>query len=169
MASLTPVQRLKATTLVRLFGLKSVPLIALVRPKVIEISAEQTEIVIPLNYLTRNHLGSMYFGTLAIGADLSVGLYPALAFEKARKEGKSVSYAFKSMKMSFLKRPDGDAHFTVKGSKLLEAFIEKVMTSDERHEIPLPGVVTVPKKYGGEPVAEFELILSAKKKNKGQV
>lgn len=162
-------ERFNATMLVRLFGLKSVFLIAVCRPRVVEISAERTEIVLPLGYVTKNHLGSMYFGALAIGADLSVGAYPAWAFHKAKKEGKSVSFAFKAMKMSFLKRPDGDAHFIVDGGEPLTRFIEKVMTSEDRHELPITGKVTVPSKYGDEAVAQFELILSAKKKNRGQI
>jgi hypothetical protein len=166
-AALTATQRFKATVLVRLFGLKSIPLIFFCRPRVVAVSAERTEIVVPLGYLTKNHLGSLYFGALAIGADLSVGLYPAYAFAQARRrEGKSVSFAFKSMRMNFFKRADGDAHFLIEGGPAFQAYVEKVLASEERHEIPVKGTVTVPKKYGNEPVAEFELVLSAKCRRK---
>jgi len=90
-------------------------------------------------------------------------VYPAYAFFQAkRREGKSVSFAFKSMRMSFLKRADGDAHFVIDGGAGFQAYIDKVLATEERHEIPVKGKVTVPKKYGDEAVAEFELVLSAK-------
>ncbi len=158
---------LKSTLLVRAFALKSIPLILICRPQVITVSAERTEIILPLGYLTKNHLGSMYFGALAIGADLSVGLFPAEAFGRAwKKDRTKVSFTFKTMKMNFLKRVDGDAHFIVESGEAGQKFIDTVLSSDERHEIPLKGRVTVPKKYGEEILAEFELLLSAKRKAK---
>ncbi len=162
MNSLSSRDRIKATWLLKAFSLKYVPLILLCRPRVLAVSAELTEIVIPLTYLTRNHLGSMYFGALAIGADVSVGIYPAHAFRKAKNQGRKVSFAFKTMQMNFLKRPEGDVHFRVAGGAELAQFIETVLTSGERHHIPIKGVALVPQKFGEDPVATFELVLSAK-------
>lgn len=162
MSNLTAGERFKANFLLKAFALKSIPLILLCRPKVLAVSSELTEIVIPLTYITKNHLGSMYFGALAVGADVSVGLHPAQIFRQTKTQKRKVSFAFKDMKMNFLKRPDGDVHFKVAGGKEMDQFVETVLNSDVRHHLLLKGTATVPKKYGNEPVATYELTLSAK-------
>ena len=56
--------------MIRKFGLLKAPLIWLCRPKVIEHTDEKIEMAIRLRRRTKNHLGSMYFGALAVGADV---------------------------------------------------------------------------------------------------
>src|SRR4051794_12547209 len=51
----------------RAFGFFKVPLIFYVAPSIVELSDRRCVIRVPLNRRTRNHLGSMYFGTLAVG------------------------------------------------------------------------------------------------------
>ena len=63
----------KTNRLIRQFGILKVPLIWYCRPKVIEHTDEKIEIKIALKRRTRNHLGSMYFGVLAVGADITGG------------------------------------------------------------------------------------------------
>ena len=50
------------TLILRLFGLRQVFLIWWLAPRVLQLDSERTEIVLPLNRRSRNHLGSMYFG-----------------------------------------------------------------------------------------------------------
>ena len=66
-------ERLKATLMLRAFGLFKIPMILFVGPRVVEMNAERCVLKIPLGYRTRNHLGGMYFGTLATGADCAAG------------------------------------------------------------------------------------------------
>ncbi|HEY8887948.1 MAG TPA: DUF4442 domain-containing protein, partial [Gallionella sp.] len=61
-----------ATLGLRLFGFAKIPMMLYVRPSVMEISNERVVVRIPLTRRTRNHLGSMYFGALSVGADCSV-------------------------------------------------------------------------------------------------
>ena len=72
---------------VRLFGLAKIPMVFYLSPKVIELNANQTIIKIPLNWRTKNHLGSMYFAALSAGADISGGL---LAMEVIKKSKKNI-------------------------------------------------------------------------------
>jgi hypothetical protein len=57
-------KRFKQTLSVRALGWWKIPLIALVRPQVVEMGDDRCVIRIPLRRRTRNHLGSMYFGAL---------------------------------------------------------------------------------------------------------
>ena len=94
--------------MIRKFGLLKVPLIWLCRPKVIEHTDERIEVVIRLRRRTKNHLGSMYFGALAIGADITGGF---LAMDPIKESGRQIQLIFKDFKADFLKRPEGDVHF----------------------------------------------------------
>ena len=56
-----------------LFGLMRIPLIFYCHPKVVRISDARLEVKIRFNRRTKNHLNSMYFGVLAVGADVTGG------------------------------------------------------------------------------------------------
>ena len=61
--------KIRNTVLLRAFGLVKIPLLFSVSPTIAELTDEKAAIKIRLNRWTRNHWNSMYFGTLAIGAD----------------------------------------------------------------------------------------------------
>lgn len=152
--------RIKETLKIRIFGFAKIPLIWFVSPSVLEVGIERTEIVIPLTRRTRNHLKSMYFGTLAIGADLAGGV---LFMNLMAEAGLKASFVFKDMSAQFLKRADGDVHFISLSGKDVQALIERVKTSPDRQEATVVINATVPKKYGDDPVAIFKLTLSVKR------
>lgn len=150
------------TALIRLFGLTKVPLLFWLRPKVVELSDKRCSILIPLNRRTKNHLNSMYFGVLACGADAAGGLS---AMKHIMQSGKKVSLAFKEFNAKFLKRAEGDVLFNCEQGEEISAFVEKVLASDERQNMPVKIIATCPSIDEHEPVAEFELVLSLKKKS----
>lgn len=154
-------RRLIETAKVRSFGFFKIPLIWMIRPIVLEVGINRTEIKVPLQRITKNHLGSMYFGALAIGADLAGGL---LFMNLTRSKKLKTSFVFKDMQASFLKRADGDVHFTSTCGNEVSQLIEKLTASPDRHECKVEILATVPSKFGDEPVAKFTLTLSAKRK-----
>ena len=70
--------------LIRMFGFKQIPLIYYTGLSVVEFNERCCVAKIPLTWRTKNHLGSMYFGALAIGADVAGGL---AAFSYLLKSG----------------------------------------------------------------------------------
>ena len=66
--------RLKATAQLWAFGILKIPVLFFLKPRVLQVDIEKTEVMIKLNRKTKNHLGSMYFGVLAAGADVAGGL-----------------------------------------------------------------------------------------------
>lgn len=151
----------KATMGIRLFGLKKVPLIWYVRPSVEEISDERITIKIPFRRRNKNHLNSMYFGVLSVGADVAGGI---MAMNCIDKSGQNVSLIFKDFKADFLKRAEGDTFFTSAQGKEVTELVSKAIETEERVEMPVNITATVPDKFGDEPVAKFVLTLSLKKK-----
>lgn len=153
---------LKETAYLRAFGFWKIPLIFLVSPSVLEMSDDRVVVKIPLKRVTRNHLKSMYFGVLAVGADVSGGL---LAMRKIQESGDPISLIFKDFRAEFLKRAEGDVHFTCEQGKEIAALVEEARATGERVELPVHLTATVPTKLGQEPVARFVLTLSLKKKS----
>ena len=150
----------KTTRLIQLFGITKVPMIWYCRPKVIEHTDEKIEIKIPLKRKTKNHLGSMYFGVLAVGADITGGF---LAMEPIQESGRKINLIFKDFKADFLIRPEGDVHFTCNDGLAVKELVDRVSKSSDRHNFKLSIEATVPS-ISSEVVAKFELTLSLKDK-----
>jgi acyl-coenzyme A thioesterase PaaI-like protein len=146
---------------VRLWALKNVFLLYFVGPKVLEISERRCVVRIPLNWRTKNHLRSMYFGALCIGADVAGGL---IAFHLMQQQKLRVAFVFKDMRAEFLKRPEDDVHFTCEDGATIQDLMRRTVETGERQEATVNVVATVPKKLGDEPVAKFALTLSLKKR-----
>lgn len=133
-------------------------MIAFCRPKVLQVDDGTVKVKIKLRRRTKNHLGSMYFGALAIGADLTAGIH---AFYFAAKYNKQISFAFKGMNASFLKRAESHVFFeTNEGYVVHEAVNESIATGER--------VNCTVKVFGrnrdSEVVAQFEMIVSIKVK-----
>lgn len=141
------------------FGLRYIPLIGFCSPKIRAMSQQHLVISMPHCWRTKNHLGSIYFGALAIGADLA-GAF--LVFSKARERGINANFAFKDVKGEFLKRPEAEVFFQSDDGALIDRIIDESMASGQRINQTVRIVVTCPSLHGDEPMARFELTLSVK-------
>lgn len=156
----------KANWFLRWFGLVKIPLIGYVRARIVETTAEQTVVKVPLSRRTKNHHGSMYFGALAIGADLAAGATAMFLIERVRRTtGTKVSLVFKDVKGTFLRRPDGDVLFECADVHGIQALVEEAVRTGERVERPIPVTCRCPAMEGDGPVAEFVLTLSLKRRD----
>ncbi|TVP56832.1 MAG: DUF4442 domain-containing protein [Gemmatimonadales bacterium] len=147
----------RANLALKLFSLRHIPLIAYCRPKIVRMDSELIEVRIRRSRRTRNHLGSLYFGALAIGADLAGGF---LVFTKARERGLRVHFAFKDVQGEFLKRAEAAAHFTCRDGAQIDAMFDEALETGERVNRPASVVVTCPSIDPEDPVARFTLTLS---------
>jgi acyl-coenzyme A thioesterase PaaI-like protein len=154
--------RARETFLLRAFGFLKIPMLFFLSPSVLELDEEKCVVRIPLTRRSMNHLRSMYFASLAAGADCAGGL---IAMRMIETEGKGkVSLIFKDFHANFLKRAEGDVHFTCTQGKEIRALVQSALDTGERQNLPVKIIATVPSKLGDEPVADFILTLSLKKK-----
>ena len=144
----------------RLFGFIRIPLIFFCWPQVIKITETSLEVKIKLNRRTRNHLNSMYFGVLSVGADVTGGF---LAMGYIRDSKSKISLIFKDFQADFLKRAEGDVHFICNEGNEIRALIQRSEETGERENMPVNITAMVPS-ISQDPVAEFILTLSIKKK-----
>jgi acyl-coenzyme A thioesterase PaaI-like protein len=155
----------KHTLGLRLTGWLKIPLLGSLRPRVVEWGEDRCVIRVPLRRWTRNHMGSMYFGALAMGADCAGGI---MAVELIRRRGAKVSLIFKSFHAEFLKRPEADVFFICEAGARIRDLVDRVLATDQRlaEMIPLTAAVRTPQ-GGYEPVARFTLELSLKRSERG--
>jgi acyl-coenzyme A thioesterase PaaI-like protein len=160
-ASTGRLEGLKTNLALKAFFFFKVPMIHWTGAKVTELNDQRCVVTIPLKRRNRNHLNSMYFGVLAVGADCAGGL---LAFHWIRKIDPRVSLVFKDFKADFLRRPEGDVTFTSEDGPRMRALVEKVVATGERQHDTVTVIARCPDRSGDEPVAEFRLTISLKGK-----
>lgn len=146
---------------IRVWGFLKVPMIAWLRPNIIDMSDERVEVALPLTRRSRNHLNSMYFGALAAGADIAAGITAIAEIEKSEEK---ISFVFSSMKADFLKRAEGKTHFVCEEPKKVADLVNACKKSKVREYGTVKVTAYCPKKLGDEPVATFEMGMSVKVK-----
>ncbi len=152
----------KETFTVRAWALRNVFLLFFIKPRVIEISDDRCEIVIPLNWRTKRHdIRAMYLGAMCMGADVAGGL---IAFRLVTGRNAPVSFVFKDIRGEFFKRAEDDVHFSCDDGPRIRDLFQRTIDSGERQEETVTVTATVPKKLGVELVARFALTLSLKKR-----
>ncbi len=126
------------------------------KPRVIELTELRSIVRVKLNYVTRNHLGSMYFGALAMGAELSIGVK---VFEKIQIQKAPVNFIFKDFDCRFHRRAQTDIDFCFLNIKGVEALIAEAAQSGQRVEGRFEGFAV---EKGKDParISEEEKIMS---------
>ncbi|OZB41792.1 MAG: DUF4442 domain-containing protein [Alishewanella sp. 34-51-39] len=151
----------KANWFLKLFAWRYIPLIGFCSPKIIRMDEKTVEVTMPHKWRTKNHLGSIYFGALAIGADLA-GAF--LVFTKAKARGVNANFAFKDVEGKFLKRPESTVHFISHDGDVIDQMLDESIATGERVNRPVSVIVTCPEKNGDDVMASFTLTLSIKAK-----
>jgi acyl-coenzyme A thioesterase PaaI-like protein len=146
----------KMRWLLFLLGFMKIPMIRYTRPKLLAIDDTTVRVKIKLRRRTKNHLSSMYFGALSVGADIAGGIQ---VFYFSKKMDHKVSFAFKGMNAQFLKRAESDIVFeSNEGQKILKA-MEKSLKEGSRIN---DSIMVEAKNDSGEIVATFEMIVSVR-------
>lgn len=155
-------KKLKLTAFVNFYGLVKIPLVLFVNPRVVEVGEKRFVIKIPLNYRTKNHLNSMYFGAMGIGAELSIAAAAVVAISESKKK---IDFVFKDFTANYLKRAAGDVHFICDEADVVRGLIEEAKTNPERIERKLKGYAVVPSVNSAEPVMTYEMTLSVRNRS----
>lgn len=146
----------KYAMMLRLMGIFKIPMIGYVRPRLVEINDNDVIVKIKLRRRTKNHLKSMYFGVLAVGADVTAGLH---AFYFCDELNVRPSFAFKAMKSEFVKRAETDVVFSCNEGALVREQVLRAIQTNERQN---HWVKVTARDLNGEIVALFEMEISVK-------
>jgi acyl-coenzyme A thioesterase PaaI-like protein len=152
-------KKFKDTLWVRFFGLRKIPMLLYVKPVVVELNERRCVIKIPFRRRTRNHLGSMYFGALSVGADLAGGIIAMRIISRSRDK---ISLIFKDFSARFLSRIESDAFFICEDGENIKKALEETITSKGRVNLPVTVKVKKSDSFESEALAECFLTLSLK-------
>jgi len=152
---------LKETVKLRLFTLFRIPLIHFCRPVVLQLDENECRVRIPFRRRVKNHIGSMYFGAIAAGADLAGGL---IALHLIARSGHKIQFVFKEVHGEFLRRVHGPADFYCGDGAKIQKAIQQTIQNGERMHIPVSVSVTSSAQPEDGELAKFELTLSVKKR-----
>lgn len=141
------------------FGHFKVAMIGYVRPKLVKLTDTDIVVRLPFNRRNRNHVHSMYFGALSIGADIAGGLH---GFYHAHLTKCDISLVFKSFQAQFISRPEADVYFVSTMGATVKEMIEESRISKSRINKPI--TIKAYTNYPANPVevADFILELSVK-------
>ena len=120
---------IKEKFFLRLYCYIKLPIIAYCKPKILKSDCDSVEILIPLKRRTKNHLGSMYFGALSVGADFSGGL---IVLNILRKHNSKAKLIFKDFKANFLKRATSDVLFVCKAPQEVDIAVLENLKNKNR-------------------------------------
>lgn len=151
-----PISFRKMQWMLFLLGTVKIPMIGFLKPRLIELTEEKVRVRIKCRRRSKNHLNSMYFGALAVGADIAAGIH---AFYFAKKHDLKVSFAFKSMHAEFLKRAETDVYFECNEGLMIEQIVKESLLTKSR--INRPVNVNALNTFG-EVVATFKMEISIK-------
>ena len=146
----------KMRWLLFLLGFMKIPMIRYTKPKLLAIDDNTVRVKIKLRRRTKNHLSSMYFGALSVGADIAGGIQ---VFYFSKKMDRKVSFAFKGMNAQFLKRAESDIIFESNEGQKIQKAMEKSLKEGSRIN---DSIMVEAKNDSGEIVATFEMIVSVR-------
>ncbi len=153
--------KFKNTIWVRYFAFTKIPMIYYTKPTVLELNEQRCVIKIPFIRKNQNHLGSMYFGVLSVGADLAGGIIAMKIIQKSRKK---ISLLFKNINGDFISRVEEDAYFICEDGGAISKAVHEAIETKERVNIPVTINVKTSLNEDSEPLAKFVLTLSLKEK-----
>ncbi|MEJ6492197.1 MAG: PaaI family thioesterase [Flavobacteriales bacterium] len=124
-----PISLSKLKRNIWLLGKFKIPILGFTNPKLVSINEDEVVMKIKLRRRTKNHLNSMYFGALAVGADTAAGIH---AYYLGVEKGLNLSLAFKSCKAEFIKRAETDITFVCKEGRKITQQMETSQSTGER-------------------------------------
>lgn len=155
--------RSKRQLVLYLWCVRHIPMVMWLAPQIITLSSQRCVIKIRLGWRSRNHLRSMYFGALCVGADLAGALMAMRLSEGLCAEddhSTPVSVVFRDVKGSFVRRSEQHTLFICEdGDKILACAREAHLTSQRQDvEVEVKAYEQISKQL----VAHFKLVLSLK-------
>ncbi|MDD9949929.1 MAG: DUF4442 domain-containing protein [Zetaproteobacteria bacterium] len=151
-------QQVLATLGFRWWALCKVPMLFLLRPWVTTHSTQKVSVRIPLGWLQRNHLNSMYVAVMIAGADAAAGLLTDAICRQ--NHSKAIGLSFKEFNCKFNRRATAATEFTCTDTKLLQKAFKEAIRTGERQNQKVKVIATYTDKGQLLECARFTIVVS---------
>lgn len=143
------------------FVRQNIPLIEFTEMEVLRVNEKECLIKIPFLDKNKNHLNSMYFGALSVGADCAGGL---MALYQMMAHQLDLALVFKDFSAQFLQRPESDVYFLCEDGNTIKETVLEAEKTGERISCSLQIQAYTLHDQVKTIVATFQLTLSLKKR-----
>jgi len=155
--------KIKFTAMINAYCMINIPLLAFCTPRVMELDEKRAVARIRLDRRTRNHLGVMYFGALAMGAELSIALK---CLQAIAQSGQKIDFIFKDFECQFHRRADSHVHFICEQAAAIQDLINRAAATSERLTETFEGFAIIAEGESKDPVMSYKLTLSVRNRRK---
>ncbi|MFN7096333.1 MAG: YiiD C-terminal domain-containing protein [Gammaproteobacteria bacterium] len=138
---------------------QNVPMIAYSELSIAKIDQEQCIVKMPFIDKNKNHVQSMYLGSLTIGAEVSAGI---LTFNMIKMMGINSTVVFKESKATFLRLAHQDVYFICSEVQKIKESLQQAQETKQRVNFNLPVIAVEDLNKLDEQVAVFEFTTSVK-------
>ena len=152
---------IKENIMLKLFSFFKIPLLSYVKPKIIFLSKDKSIVQVKLTSRTKNHLNSMYFGAINIGAESAIGI---LASQISKTEKSAISFIFKRFEIEFKRKAMTNVYFYCDDAVKVTTLINRAITTKKRVDDVISGHAYCTCLQGKEIIATFNLTLSIRAK-----
>lgn len=122
---------------------------------------EKCIIKMPFIPQNKNHVNSMYFGSILIGTEVSAGV---LAFYHLKCDKQNSTVVFKDVCGSFLKRAEADTYFICSDSAAISEAIKEATRTKQRVNVTVNVIGVTNLNDLNEKVSDFKITVSVKNK-----
>ncbi|MCC2625441.1 MAG: aromatic compounds catabolism [Burkholderiales bacterium] len=140
---------------------QNVPMIEYSQLSVEHLDNEKCIIKMPFIPQNKNHVNSMYFGSILIGTEVSAGV---LAFYYLKQDNHNSTVVFKDVAGNFIKRSETDTYFICNDSKLIADAIKKAAKTHERVNVTVNVIGVTDLSKPDEMISDFKITVSVKNK-----
>ncbi len=123
------------------------------------VDEQQCIVKMPFIAENKNHVQSMYLGSLVIGAEVSAGI---LAFHLIHTHQINSTVVFKNFSGAFLKLALNDVYFICADASAINAALDEIQTTGKRVNVDVNVIAVEDRHNTTEPIATFTMTVSMK-------
>jgi|SRR6185437_15103742 len=140
---------------------QNVPMIDYSQLSIEHLDRKKCIIKMPFIPQNKNHVNSMYFGSILIGTEVSAGI---LAFYHLKQDKQNSTVVFKDVAGNFLRRSEADTYFICNDSKAIADAIKEAAITKERVNVTVNVIGVTDLNKLDEKVSDFKITVSVKNK-----
>lgn len=140
---------------------QNVPMIDFSQLNIVHLDYDKCIIKVPFITQNKNHLNSMYFGSIIIGTEVAAGV---LAAYQLKHDNLDSGIIFKDVAGNFIKRSEADTYFICSDSQVISDGIKEAAKTKERVNITVNVIGVNDLNNLEDKVSEFKITVSIKYK-----
>jgi len=138
---------------------QNIPMIDYSQLSIEHLDSKKCILKMPFIPQNKNHVGSMYFGSILIGTEVSAS---ALAFYYLKQDGVNSTVVFKDVAGNFIKRAEADTYFICTDSKVISDAIKEAALTKKRVNKTVSVIGVTDPNNLDDKVSDFKITVSVK-------